>query len=142
MAATSEISKMVELLHQFAENGLAPAAQQISAAMSSVGALYRFFVPLGERSTMSCGSVETPWSRHSQRIISGKTVCNIFWPWPLHAPCVVHVVAFFGEGLLHPDVLVEPVASLVVTPIRAATRDCRCARRPGTPSGASSRFCG
>ena len=42
---------------------------------------FSFFAPLGERSTMSRGSVETPWSRHSQRIISGKTVCNIFWPW-------------------------------------------------------------
>ena len=36
-----------------------------------------FFGPLNDRSTVSCTSVETPWSRHSQRIISGKTVRNI-----------------------------------------------------------------
>ena len=42
---------------------------------------YGFFGPLNDRSTISCTSVDTPWSRHSQRIISGKTVRNILWPW-------------------------------------------------------------
>src|SRR5579864_9467058 len=33
---------------------------------------------------------------------------------PLDAPRIVHVVALFGKGLLHPDILVEPVAPPVV----------------------------
>ena len=42
---------------------------------------YCFFGSFKERSTASCGSVDTPWSRQSQRIISGNTVRSIFWPW-------------------------------------------------------------
>src|SRR5262245_55951073 len=34
---------------------------------------YFFFGSLYERSTVSLGSVETGWSRHSQRIISGSS---------------------------------------------------------------------
>jgi len=36
---------------------------------------------LGDLSTMSLGSVETAWSRHSQRIISGRMGPPIFCPW-------------------------------------------------------------
>jgi hypothetical protein len=33
-----------------------------------------------ERSTVSLGSVETAWSRHSQRIMLGRIAPDIFWP--------------------------------------------------------------
>ena len=33
---------------------------------------------------------------------------------PLDAPGVVHVVAFLGESLLDPDILIKPVASLII----------------------------
>src|SRR4029450_11683761 len=36
---------------------------------------------LNERSTPSSGSVDTGWSRQSQRIISGKMAPPCFWPW-------------------------------------------------------------
>ena len=38
-----------------------------------------YFFDRNERSTVSCGSSETGWSRHSQRIISGSIAPPMLW---------------------------------------------------------------
>src|ERR1017187_5484208 len=40
---------------------------------------------------------------------------------PLNAPRVVHLVALFGERLLHADVLIEPIARLIVAAVGSQT---------------------
>ena len=38
-----------------------------------------YFLDRNERSAVSCGSMETGWSRHSQRIISGSMAPPMLW---------------------------------------------------------------
>ena len=54
---------------------------------------------------MSCTSVDTGWSRHNQRIMSGKIGAAHLLAVLVHAPGVVDVVAFFGERFHQADVL-------------------------------------
>jgi hypothetical protein len=56
----------------------ARCSNRLAAAPMSFGFYSFLFDALNERSTMSCTSVDTPWSRQSQRSISGNTVASIF----------------------------------------------------------------
>src|ERR1700693_6035398 len=62
-------------------------------------------------------AVITPQPAHHLR----ENRLQHFLTVPLNAPRVVHLVALFGQGLLHPDVLVEPVTRLIVAAVSAQT---------------------